>query len=93
MDQVLLLIRNPRWALPSYHSLIYEIHYAHDWETAYKYLHQTFVARAPLENWIKWRDYRFEDEINLWCWYETITCLQSKKLPFQQSVPHEFLLL
>jgi len=69
MDQAILLVRNPRWALPSYHTLLSEIHYAHDWETAYKYLSRTFSMRPPLADWIKWRDYRFEDEIKLWRWH------------------------
>eukprot|EP00957_Ditylum_brightwellii_P126714 9657876-Ditylum_brightwellii.AAC.1 len=69
MDQVVLVIRNPRWAIPSYHSLLHEIHYAHDWQTAYEYLHNTFQYRAPFENWIKWRDYRFDEEIDLYMWF------------------------
>mmetsp|Transcript_22276 Transcript_22276/g.33796 ORF Transcript_22276/g.33796 Transcript_22276/m.33796 type:complete len:473 (+) Transcript_22276:86-1504(+) len=71
MDQTILLIRNPRWAIPSYHTFLYEVEYAHDWETAYQYLNLTFQGRDPdsMENWIKWRDYRFEEEMNLWCWF------------------------
>jgi len=68
MDQVVLLIRNPRWNIPSYHNLIYELDYAHDYVTAYDNVFSAFSTRAPMENWIKWRDYRFEDELNLWAW-------------------------
>jgi len=69
MDQVILLIRNPRWNIPSYHTLLYELEYAHDYVVAYDNVYTAFSTRAPMENWIKWRDYRFEDEIQLWAWY------------------------
>jgi len=68
-DQVVLLVRNPRYAIPSYHNLIHEIGYAHDWEAAYEGLNETFTKRAPMASWIKWRDYRIDDEINLWAWH------------------------
>jgi len=68
MDQVILLIRNPRWNIPSYHTLIYELEYAHDYVTAYDNVFTAFSTRAPMDNWLKWRDYRFEDELNLWTW-------------------------
>jgi len=66
MDQVALLIRNPRWAIASYHTVLYEIHYAHDWETAYKYYNRLFSMRPPQSAWIRWRDYKFHDEVFLW---------------------------
>jgi len=69
MDQTILLIRNPRWNIPSYHTLLFELEYAHDYVVAYDNVFTAFSRRAPMENWIKWRDYRFEDEINLWAWY------------------------
>lgn len=69
MDQAILLIRNPRWNIPSYHTLLYELEYAHDYVVAYDNVFTAFSTRAPMDNWIKWRDYRFEDEINLWAWY------------------------
>eukprot|EP00547_Thalassionema_nitzschioides_P008767 CAMPEP_0194226858 /NCGR_PEP_ID=MMETSP0156-20130528/42553_1 /TAXON_ID=33649 /ORGANISM="Thalassionema nitzschioides, Strain L26-B" /LENGTH=858 /DNA_ID=CAMNT_0038959323 /DNA_START=129 /DNA_END=2707 /DNA_ORIENTATION=- len=68
MDQVILLVRNPRWNIPSYHTLLYELEYAHDYVVAYDNVYTAFSTRAPMDNWIKWRDYRFEDEINLWAW-------------------------
>eukprot|EP00547_Thalassionema_nitzschioides_P003528 CAMPEP_0194205572 /NCGR_PEP_ID=MMETSP0156-20130528/4806_1 /TAXON_ID=33649 /ORGANISM="Thalassionema nitzschioides, Strain L26-B" /LENGTH=624 /DNA_ID=CAMNT_0038931881 /DNA_START=29 /DNA_END=1900 /DNA_ORIENTATION=- len=68
MDQTIMLIRDPRWNIPSYHTLIYELEYAHDYVVAYDNVYNTFLLRAPLDNWIKWRDYRFQDEINLWGW-------------------------
>lgn len=68
MDQTILLTRNPRWNIPSYHTLLYELEYAHDYVVAYDNVFTAFSRRAPMDNWIKWRDYRFEDEINLWGW-------------------------
>mmetsp|Transcript_23143 Transcript_23143/g.35051 ORF Transcript_23143/g.35051 Transcript_23143/m.35051 type:complete len:649 (-) Transcript_23143:100-2046(-) len=69
MDQTILLIRSPRWNIPSYHTLLFELEYAHDYVVAYDNVFTAFSRRAPMENWIKWRDYRFEDEIKLWAWY------------------------
>eukprot|EP00547_Thalassionema_nitzschioides_P002193 CAMPEP_0194213632 /NCGR_PEP_ID=MMETSP0156-20130528/14359_1 /TAXON_ID=33649 /ORGANISM="Thalassionema nitzschioides, Strain L26-B" /LENGTH=610 /DNA_ID=CAMNT_0038941709 /DNA_START=55 /DNA_END=1884 /DNA_ORIENTATION=+ len=69
MDQVILLIRNPRWNIPSYHTLLFELEYAHDYVVAYDNVFTAFTRRAPMDNWMKWRDYRFEDEIALWGYY------------------------
>lgn len=66
MNQVILVIRNPRWALPSYLTILSELNFAHTWEIAYDHLPEVFTQRAPIEDWIKWRDYRFEEEIRLW---------------------------
>jgi len=69
INQVIMLIRNPRYAMPQYHHFLYEIDYAHDWDTAYEFINNTFTTLSPIENWIKWRDYRFDDELNLWGWF------------------------
>jgi len=69
MKDVALLVRNPRFALPSYHSLISEIHYAHDCETAVKHQSNLFTTYPSVLNWTKWRDYRFNEELNLWRWF------------------------
>lgn len=66
MDNVVLVMQNPRWSIPSYNNLLYEIHYAHDWETAYLYKDRLFTLRPPIEDWIRWRDYRFIEEVFLW---------------------------
>jgi len=66
MSQVILLVRNPRWNIPSYHSTLYELEYAHDYNVAYDNVYTLFTRRGNMTNWIKWRDYRIEDEINLW---------------------------
>lgn len=69
MKQVVLLVRNPRWALPSYHHLLYEIEYADSWILSYLRQHKTYTMRSPIEDWIKWRDTRFDVEIKKWGWF------------------------
>jgi len=69
MDQVVLLVRNPRLAIPSYHTHLYEKHYAHDWETAHKYYKRLFSTRPSVDEWMRWRDYRFHEEVILWKWF------------------------
>jgi len=66
MNQVIYVIRNPRWGMPSYLTILSELNYAHTWELAYDYLPEVFTKRAPMDDWIKWRDYRFNDEMRLW---------------------------
>lgn len=66
MNQVIYVIRNPRWAMPSYLTILSELNYAHTWELAYDYLPEVFTKRAPMGDWINWRDYRFNEEIRLW---------------------------
>jgi len=65
-DQVVLLIRNPRHAFPSYHTLLSEIHYAADWDTAAKYYLDIFKTKPTVANWIRWRDLLFHEELILW---------------------------
>mmetsp|Transcript_15138 Transcript_15138/g.21597 ORF Transcript_15138/g.21597 Transcript_15138/m.21597 type:complete len:417 (-) Transcript_15138:9-1259(-) len=69
MDQVLLMIRNPRWSIPSYHHLLHEIDYAQNWEQAYANHHRVFTERSSLEEWLAWRDLRFGAEIHWWGWF------------------------
>jgi len=69
LDQVILIIRNPRWAIPSFHRIISEMNYAQDWEGVYSFIDNLFGDEAPNANWIKWRDIKFEDEIKIWAWH------------------------
>ena len=66
MNQVIYVLRNPRWAMQSYLTILSELNYAHTWEIAYDHLPEVFTKQAPMEDWIQWRDYRFNDEIRLW---------------------------
>ena len=66
MKQVIMMIRNPRLAIPDYHTLLHELHYARDWETAYVYLGRLLFVLPDHESWERWRDYQFHKEIKLW---------------------------
>lgn len=69
MKQVVLLVRNPRWALPAYHHLLYEIEYADSWILSYLRQYKAYTKRSPIEEWIRWRDTRFDVEIKKWGWF------------------------
>jgi len=56
LSRVLLLIRHPMDAIPSYYSYLYEM------ENGLP-PHST---RAPKEAWIPWRDEKFKKELELW---------------------------
>jgi len=69
MDQVILVVRNPRWTLPSYQHLLHEIDYSINWETSYALRHNVYTMRPPIEDWIVWRELRFDVEIKKWGWF------------------------
>lgn len=69
MDQVLLLARNPRKAIPSYHTMRWELDYAKDWPSSYLRIPDTYMERPTVEKWEAWRDRRFKHEINSWFWF------------------------
>jgi len=69
MDQVILIIRNPRYAIPSYHTMRYEIDFSDGWEKSFSHIDDTYTKRPPIEMWGAWRDERFNTEIDLWCWH------------------------
>jgi len=56
MHRVILQLRNPIHAIPSYHNFLYE--------EEHKLPNHT--VRAPKEAWIKWRDLSFDVEIQNW---------------------------
>ena len=66
MDQVIYLIRNPRWAIPSYHNMRFELDYAADWTSSYLHIPNTYSERPAIDQWIIWRDDRFDKEMNRW---------------------------
>lgn len=66
MDQVIMVIRNPMYAMISYHAILGELEYAHTWQRAYQNELNMFTTRPDVEDWIYWRDYRFDEEIGLW---------------------------
>lgn len=68
MDQVILLIRSPRWAIPSYHTIRYEIDYSTTWDHSYSQISDTYTMRPPNVLWAAWRDERFYKELYDWSW-------------------------
>jgi len=56
VERALILIRHPMDAIPSYHNY----HYETDNNLP---LHS---IRAPVEEWIPWRELHFENELNMW---------------------------
>jgi len=69
LDQVILVVRNPRWAIPSFHNILSEVDYAQDWLSVFEHIDDVFTKRAPLPNWIKWRDLKLDEELDLWAWH------------------------
>lgn len=69
MDQVILLIRNPRWAIPSYHTMRYEIDYSTSWDQSYAQISDTYTMRPPDVMWVPWRNERFNTELDRWAWH------------------------
>jgi hypothetical protein len=66
MDQVLLLIRNPRRAIPSYHTMRWELGYATDWQSSYVHIPDTYMKRPTVDQWILWRNIHFNREMDAW---------------------------
>jgi len=66
MDQVMLMIRNPRRAIPSYHTMRWELGYAKNWGESYVHIPDTYMERPTLEQWETWRDGHFNREIDSW---------------------------
>eukprot|EP00546_Thalassionema_frauenfeldii_P006095 CAMPEP_0178919868 /NCGR_PEP_ID=MMETSP0786-20121207/14680_1 /TAXON_ID=186022 /ORGANISM="Thalassionema frauenfeldii, Strain CCMP 1798" /LENGTH=442 /DNA_ID=CAMNT_0020593855 /DNA_START=192 /DNA_END=1520 /DNA_ORIENTATION=- len=69
LDQVILLVRNPRWNIPAFHHYLHEVNYGQTFEEVYEHMYDIFSERSPLEEWIKWRDLNFENELNLWAYF------------------------
>jgi len=67
--QSVYLLTNPRMAIITYLFILYEIHFATDWETAYAHLDRVFTIRSPIDDWIKWRNERVSAEIHWWSWH------------------------
>ena len=59
MDQMLLLMRDPRRAIPSYHTMRWELDYAKNWLESFVRIPDTYRERPTVEKWESWRDSRF----------------------------------
>lgn len=66
MDQVILLIRNPRWALPSYSTVRYELDYADNWLSSFYNMGYVYSKRPNISVWKAWRDENFDLEMGNW---------------------------
>lgn len=62
----MLLLRNPRVAIPSYHTLRYEINYSSSWLESFLLKNNTYTERPSVDAWKSWRDLKFDLEIKLW---------------------------
>jgi len=70
ISKVVLFVRNPRWAIPGFHTSMAEIHYAKDKCKVNEYIQDLFRKPRPgLDTWYKWRDHLFDKEIELWVWF------------------------
>lgn len=66
MDQVLLLVRNPRWAIPAYHTMRFELDFSTNWSESYTRLPFVMTNRPEVESWREWRDAHFDEELAAW---------------------------
>lgn len=69
MDQVILMVRNPRFAIPSYHTMKHELNWSQSWSYSFSRIPFTYTERSPVQGWNSWRDANFEREIENWCAY------------------------
>jgi len=63
MDQAIVLMRNPRWALPSYHTMRFELDYSTNWGESYLRIPFVYTMRPAVALWETWRDENFEAEL------------------------------
>jgi len=69
MDQVMLVMRNPRHAIIEYHDVLNDINYATSAESAYNMSGNLYRKRAPLDEYLAWRDNRTLNEIHWYGWF------------------------
>jgi len=102
LNRVILLLRNPRWALPSYfiklklHELQGEEGTSNNTTTKAKTIDSVDNNDDTLNEklWLKWRDYRLEEELNLWCqfidYYMYNGAMYWYKVDFERIGQHPF---
>jgi hypothetical protein len=69
MDQMILLVRNPMYAIPSYHTMRYELDFSNTWLSSFAKKNYTYTKRPNDEQWKQWRDAKFSTEVDRWCWF------------------------
>mmetsp|Transcript_27549 Transcript_27549/g.56435 ORF Transcript_27549/g.56435 Transcript_27549/m.56435 type:complete len:576 (-) Transcript_27549:152-1879(-) len=63
MDQVILEVRNPRWAIPSYHTMRTELDWSETWGESFFRIPWVYTKRPPNQEWEAWRDANFDEEV------------------------------
>jgi len=66
MDQTIMVLRNPRWSIPSYHNMKFELNFATNWLESYARLPNLYTERPSVAVWEAWRDENFEIELQHW---------------------------
>lgn len=69
MDQVVLVMRNPRHAIIEYHDVLNDIAYANTAEAAYDLSDNLYQNRAPVDKYMEWRNNRTLNEIDWYSWF------------------------
>lgn len=69
MDQVVLVMRNPRHAIIEYHDVLNDIAYANTAEAAYNLSDNLYQNRAPVDKYMEWRNNRTLNEIDWYSWF------------------------
>jgi len=65
---IIFLLRNPRWAIPSYQTMRHELQYSTSWEQSYSRRPNTYTKRPDIPEWIRWRDRQFRRQLRMWGW-------------------------
>lgn len=79
IPRAILLIRNPLYSIPSYYNFLYE----------YQNGLAGHSVRAPLEEWIKWRNDNFDRQMQVWrrhteYWMDTYQAANRLILPYEK---------
>jgi hypothetical protein len=103
MDQMVLLIRNPRWALPSYHNMRFELEFSTNWADSYTRIPHVYTVRPLVADWQAWRDANFDAEMENWVsfidfwmsgkYYTAAAMLVNVRFIFFEDFKFEFVLL
>ena len=62
----MLLVRSPRWAIPSYHSMRFELNYADGWMQTFQRTDYLYTDLLGVVQWYVWRNGRFDWEMSRW---------------------------
>ena len=67
-DQVVLVVRNIRHTIDSYHDILADIDYAKTWVEATDKILRLYKGAIIEEHYVRWRDERTMDEIGWYGW-------------------------